>query len=172
HPPPYHNNKDGTFTNVTGQSGLAIEMYGIGVAVADYDNDGNEKIYITSVGPNPLFRNLGNGRFADITSRAGVGDPGFSTSAVWFDYDNDGKVDLFVGNYVEWSADKDLFCTLNGKTKSYCTPESYKGQSPTLYHNNGDGTFENVTRKAGLFDPAAKTLGLALRSEERRVGKE
>jgi hypothetical protein len=131
------------------------------VSVGDYDNDGDSDIYITALGPNHLFRNTG-GKFEDVTARAGVGDPGFSTGAVWFDYDRDGKLDLFVGNYVEWSVDKDLFCTLNGKSKSYCTPESYKGQSPTLYHNNGDGTFENVTRKAGVYDPAAKTLGLAL----------
>ena len=120
-------------------------MYGIGVAVADYDNDGNEDIYITCVGPNHLFRNLGNGKFADVTARAGVGDPGFSTSAAWFDYDNDGKLDLFVANYVEWSVEKDQLCSLDGKNKSYCTPQSYKGQSPTLYHNKGNGTFENVT---------------------------
>ena len=136
-------------------------MYGMGVSAGDYDNDGDSDIYITALGPNHLVRNKG-GKFEDVTSKSGVGDPGFSTSAVWFDYDRDGKLDLFVGNYVEWSADKDLFCTLNGKTKSYCTPESYKGQSPTLYHNNGDGTFENVTKKAGVYDPAANTLGLAL----------
>jgi hypothetical protein len=158
----YHNNKDGTFTNVTGQAGLAVEMYGIGVAVGDYDNDGNEDIYITCVGPNRLFRNLGNGKFADVTAKAGVGDPGFSTSAVWFDFDNDGRLDLFVGNYVEWSIEKDLYCTLDNKNKSYCTPQSYKGQSATLYHNRGNGTFENVTQKAGLNDPAGKTLGIAL----------
>jgi len=158
----YHNNGNGTFTDITRTAGLAVDMYGMGVSVADYDNDGNTDIYVTALGPNHLFRNSGAGRFEDVTSRAGVGDPGFSTSAVWFDYDRDGKLDLFVGNYVEWSADKDLYCTLNGKTKSYCTPESYKGQSPTLYHNKGDGTFENVTRRAGLYDPTAKTLGLAL----------
>ena len=161
YPALYHNNGNGTFTDITRTAGLAVEMYGMGVSVGDYDNDGDSDIYITALGPNHLFRNNG-GKFEDVTARAGVGDPGFSTSAVWFDYDRDGKLDLFVGNYVEWSADKDLFCTLNGKTKSYCTPESYKGQSPTLYHNNGDGTFENVTRKAGVYDPAAKTLGLAL----------
>jgi len=158
----YHNNGNGTFTDITRSAGLAVEMYGMGVSVADYDNDGDTDIYITALGPNHLFRNNGGGHFEDVTAKAGVGDPGFSTSAVWFDYDRDGKLDLFVGNYVEWSADKDLFCTLNGKTKSYCTPESYKGQSPTLYHNKGDGTFEDVTRKAGVYDPAAKTLGLAL----------
>jgi hypothetical protein len=162
YPALYHNNGNGTFADVTRVSNLAVEMYGMGVSVADFDNDGDSDVYITALGPNHLFRNDGGGKFEDVTARAGVGDPGFSTSAVWFDYDRDGKLDLFVGNYVEWSVEKDLFCTLNGKTKSYCTPESYKGQSPTLYRNLGDGTFENVTRKAGLFDPTAKTLGLAL----------
>jgi hypothetical protein len=137
-------------------------MYGIGVAVADYDNDGNVDIYITCVGPNHLFRNLGGGRFVDMTKSAGVGDPGFSTSAAWFDYDNDGKLDLFVGNYVDWTPQTDLFCTLDGKNKSYCTPQTYKGQSAKLYHNRGNGTFENVTARAGLNDPAGKTLGVAL----------
>ena len=158
----YHNNQDGTFTDVTRQAGLAVEMYGIGVAVADYDNDGNDDIYITCVGPNHLFRNLGGGKFADVTSRSGVGDPGFSTSAVWFDYDNDGKLDLFVANYVDWSVEKDQLCSLDGKNKSYCTPQTYKGQSPTLYHNKGNGTFENVTQRAGLNDPTCKSLGVAL----------
>jgi enediyne biosynthesis protein E4 len=158
----YHNNKDGTFTDVTAQAGLGIEMYGIGVAAADYDNDGNIDVYITCVGPNRLFRNLGGGKFADVTARAGVGDPGFSTAAAWFDYDNDGKLDLFVGNYVEWSPQTDQNCTLDGKNKSYCTPQTYKGQSPTLYHNRGNGSFENVTERAGLNDPAGKTLGVAL----------
>jgi len=158
----YHNNQDGTFTDVTRQAGVANEMYGIGVAVADYDNDGNDDIYITCVGLNHLFRNLGGGKFADVTARAGVGDPGFSTSAAWFDYDNDGKLDLFVANYVDWSVEKDQFCSLDGKNKSYCTPQSYKGQSSTLYHNKGNGSFENVTQRAGLNDPTSKSLGVAL----------
>jgi hypothetical protein len=158
----YHNNKDGTFTDVTGAAGLAVEMYGLGVSVADYDNDGFDDIYITAVGPNHLFRNLGNGKFADVTAKAGVGDPGFSTSAAWFDYDKDGKLDLFVCNYVEWTPETDKFCTLDGKNKSYCTPQSYKGQSATLYHNRGNGTFENVTQKAGLNDPTSKSLGVAV----------
>jgi hypothetical protein len=157
----YKNNKDGTFTDVTHQVGLGVEMYGIGVAVADYDNDGNDDIYITALGPNHLFRNTG-GKFTDVTSRAGVGDPGFSTSAAWFDFDNDGKLDLFVGNYVEWSVQTDQTCSLDGKNKSYCTPQTYKGQSATLYQNRGNGTFENVTARAGLNDPAGKTLGVAL----------
>jgi hypothetical protein len=162
YPAIYHNNKNGTFTDVTKEAGLAVEMYGLGCAVADYDNDGFDDIYITCLGANHLFRNLGNGKFQDVTAKAGVGDPGFSTSAVWFDYDKDGKLDLFVCNYVDWSIDKDLYCTLDGKNKSYCTPESYKGQSSTLYHNRGDGTFENVTERAGLKDPTGKSLGVAV----------
>jgi hypothetical protein len=162
YPALYRNNHNGTFTDVTRQAGLAVQMYGLGVAAADYDNDGNIDIYITALGANHLFRNLGGGRFKDVTSTAGVGDPGFSTSAMWFDYDRDGKLDLFVANYVQWTAETDLYCTLDGKTKSYCTPESYKGQSATLYRNRGDGTFEDVTRKAGLYDPSSKALGVAL----------
>ena len=158
----YHNNHDGTFTDVTRQAGLAVEMYGLGCAVADYDNDGYEDIYITGVGGNRLFHNLGNGKFADVTTKAEVGNGGFSTSAVWFDYDNDGKLDLFVANYVEWSATKDQYCSLDGKNKSYCTPQAYKGQSSTLYHNKGNGTFEDVTKRAGLDDPTSKALGIAL----------
>ena len=158
----YRNNKDGTFTDVTHQVGLGVEMYGIGVAVADYDNDGNDDIFITCLGPNHLFRNLGNGKFADVTARAGLAEPGFSSSAAWFDYDNDGKLDLFVGRYVEWSVQTDQHCSLDGKNKTYCTPQTYKGQSSQLYHNRGNGTFENVTERAGVNDPAGKTLGVAL----------
>ena len=158
----YHNNQDGSFTDVTQQAGLAVEMYGLGCAVGDYDNDGNDDIYITAVGSNHLFRNLGNGKFADVTIKAGVADPGFSASAVWFDYDNDGKLDLFVAHYIDWSIEGDQYCTLDNKNKSYCTPQTYKGQSSTLFHNKGDGTFENVTRRAGLYDPTSKALGIAL----------
>ena len=162
YPALYHNNKDGTFSDVTRQAGLAVEMYGLGCAVGDYDNDGYDDIYITTVGSNHLFRNLHNGKFADVTAKAGVADPGFSASAVWFDYDNDGKLDLFVAHYIEWSIDTDQYCTLDNKNKSYCTPQAYKGQSSTLFHNRGDGTFENVTKKARLYDPTGKALGVAL----------
>jgi enediyne biosynthesis protein E4 len=162
YPALYHNNKDGTFTDVTREAGLAIESYGQGCAVADYDNDGFEDIYITAVGSNHLFHNLGNGKFADVTLKAGVTDPGFSTSAVWFDYDNDGKLDLFVTHYIDWSIAKDQYCTLDNKNKSYCTPQTYKGESSTLFHNKGDGTFENVTKRAGLHDPTGKSLGVAM----------
>jgi hypothetical protein len=162
YPALYRNNHDGTFTDITRGSGLDVELYGIGVAAADADNDGRVDVYVTALGGNRLFRNLGAGKFADVTKAAGVGDGGFSTSALWFDYDHDGKLDLFVAHYVDWSIDKDLFCTLDGKTKSYCTPESYKGQSPTLYHNRGNGTFENVTKRAGLSDGTSKGLGVAM----------
>jgi enediyne biosynthesis protein E4 len=158
----YHNNKDGTFTDVTQQSGLALEMYGQGCTVGDYDNDGNVDIYITTLGSNHLFRNLGNGKFADVTAKAGVADAGFSSSAVWFDYDNDGKLDLFVAHYIDWSIATDQYCSLDNKIKSYCTPQTYKGQSSTLFHNKGNGTFENVTQRAGLYDPTSKSLGVAL----------
>ena len=156
------NNHDGTFTDVTHGSGLDVELYGIGGAAADFDNDGRVDVYVTALGGNRLFRNLGGGKFADVTRAAGVGDGGFSTSALWFDYDHDGKLDLFVTHYVDWSMEKDLFCTLDGKAKSYCTPESYKGQSPTLFHNRGGGTFEDVTKRAGLFDGTSKGLGVAM----------
>jgi hypothetical protein len=158
----YHNNHDGTFTDVTRTSGLAKEMYGLGCAVGDFDNDGRDDIYITALGGNYLFRNLGGGRFADVTAKAHVKSQGFSTGAVWFDYDNDGKLDLFVSHYVDWSEATDQFCTLDGKNKSYCTPELYKGQSATLFHNLGHGVFEDVTKKAGLYDPSSKSLGVAL----------
>jgi enediyne biosynthesis protein E4 len=158
----YHNNQNGTFTEVTNQAGLALEIYGQGCAVGDYDNDGNVDIYITAVGSNHLFRNLGNGKFTDVTAKAGVADPGFSSSALWFDYDNDGKLDLFVAHYIEWSIESDQYCSLDSKNKSYCTPQRYKGQSATLFHNKGNGTFENVTRHAGLYDPTSKSLGVAM----------
>jgi hypothetical protein len=158
----YHNNQNGTFTDVTAEAGLAVEVYGLGCSAADYDNDGNTDIYITCLGPNRLFRNLGGGKFADVTAKAGLGDPGFSTSSVWFDYDKDGRLDLFVCNYVEWSVEKDLHCALDGKNKSYCTPEAYKGQSSSLYRNRGDGSFENVTARAGLNEPTSKSLGVSL----------
>jgi enediyne biosynthesis protein E4 len=158
----YRNAGNGTFSDITAGSGLDLELYGIGAAAGDYDNDGKIDLYITTLGGNRLFRNLGGGRFIDVTTRAAAGDAGFSTSALWIDYDNDGRLDLFVAHYVEWSMEKDLYCTLDGRNKSYCTPESYKGQSPTLFHNRGDGTFENVTKKAGVSDTTSKGLGVAM----------
>jgi len=158
----YHNNHDGTFTDVTRTSGLAVELYGMGCAVGDFDNDGHDDLYVTALNGNHLFRNRGNGTFTDVTAHAGVSDPGFATGAVWFDFDNDGKLDLFVAHYVDWSVATDQTCSLDGTHKSYCTPELYKGQSGTLFHNLGNGRFEDVTKKAGLYDPTSKALGVVL----------
>jgi len=160
----YHNNRDGTFTDVTHQAGLdAAEMFGMGVAVGDFDNDGYDDLFITAYGQSHLFHNNGNGTFSDVTQKAGLaGVQEFSTGAAWADYDKDGRLDLVVANYVQWTPETDLYCTLDGKSKSYCTPESYKGTSVRLWHNRGDGTFEDVTKKAGLGDPTSKTLGVAL----------
>jgi hypothetical protein len=158
----YHNNHDGTFTDVTQKAGLDVEMFGMGVAVGDYDNDGYDDLFVTAMGQSHLFHNNGNGTFKDVTQKAGLWGPKeFSTSAAWVDYDRDGTLDLVVANYVQWSMDGDLYCTLDGKSKSYCTPESYKGASVRLWHNRGDGTFEDTTKKAGLGDSTSKTLGIA-----------
>ena len=162
YPALYRNNRDGTFTDVTKEAGLDVEMYGMGCAVGDYDNDGNDDLYITALGHNYLFRNLGNGKFKDVTAQAGVGSSGFSTGAAWLDYDNDGKLDLVVDHYVDWSPATDKYCSLDEVHKSYCTPEMYKGESITLYHNLGHGRFKDVTKAAGLYDPADKALGIAL----------
>lgn len=159
----YHNNGNGTFTDVTAKSGLAISMYGMGAAIGDYDNDGYDDIFVSALGQSHLFHNNGNGTFTDVTKSAGLwGTNEFSTSAAWIDYDNDGKLDLIVGNYVQWSPAQDLFCTMDGTHKSYCTPESYKGASVRLWHNLGNGKFEDATEKAGLLEPTSKTLGVAV----------
>ena len=159
----YRNNRDGTFTDVTAESKIHTDgTFFFGAAVADYDNDGFPDIYMTGYRHSVLLHNNRDGTFTDVTAKAGVGDPGFSASAVWFDYDNDGKLDLFVAHYIDWSIATDQYCSLDNKNKSYCTPQRYKGQSSTLFHNKGDGTFENVTRRAGLYDPTSKSLGVAL----------
>ena len=158
----YRNLQNGRFSDITRGSGLDVELYGMGGAAADFDNDGKVDVYVTALGGNRLFQNAGGGIFRDVTAKAGVGDGGFSTGAIWIDYDKDGRLDLFVAHYVDWSIEKDLHCSLDGKNKSYCTPESYKGQSPSLFRNRGDGTFENVTRTAGLYDTSSKGLGVAM----------
>src|SRR2546421_5535673 len=159
----YHNNHDRTFTDVTHKAGLDVEMFGLGVTVGDYDNDGYDDLFVTAYGQSHLFHNNGNGTFTDVTQKAGFGGvKEFSTSAAWVDYDKDGRLDLVVANYVTWSPEADLYCTMDGKSKSYCTPESYKGASIRLWHNNGDGTFSDVTKQAGLYEPTSKTLGIAI----------
>ena len=159
----YHNNHDDTFTDVTHKAGLDVEMFGMGVAVGDYDNDGYDDLFVTAYGQNRLFHNNGNGTFTDVTQRVGLQGPKeFSTSAAWVDYDKDGHLDLVVANYVQWTPEADLYCTLDGKSKSYCTPESYKGTAVRLWHNRGNDTFEDATQKAGLGDATSKTLGVAV----------
>jgi hypothetical protein len=160
----YRNNRNGTFSDITKQAGLAVELYGLGAAAADFDNDGHVDLLITALGGNRLFRNTGKGTFADVTAKSGVGGPpsAFPASAAWVDYDRDGWLDLIVLHYVQWSIASDKFCSLDGKNKSYCTPETYKGESPALYRNRRDGTFQDVTKAAGLHDPTSKALGVAL----------
>jgi len=158
----YRNNHDGTFTDITRGSGLDVEIYGLGVAIGDYDNDGRDDVYITALGGDHLFHNEGSGHFRDVTRDSGVKNEAFGASAAWLDYDRDGKLDLFVANYVQWTAAGDLWCSIDGSTKSYCTPESYKGSAPRLFHNLGGGKFEDVTAKAGLADATSKSLGVAV----------
>jgi hypothetical protein len=158
----YRNNHNGTFTDITRGSGLDVEIYGIGVAVADFDNDGRDDVYITALEGDRLFHNEGNGKFKDVTATSGIKNANFATSAAWLDYDRDGKVDLFVANYVQWTEKGDLWCSLDGNVKSYCTPESYKGTSSRLFHNLGGGRFEDVTNKAGLGEPTSKSLGVTV----------
>ena len=148
------------FRDVTREAGLAVSFYGMGAAVGDYDNDGRDDVLVTALDHARLFHNAG-GRFEEVTAKAGIGTPGWTTSAAWFDYDGDGLLDLYVCHYVDWTPARDLFCTLDGKTKSYCTPERYPGTSSRLYRNLGKGRFEDVTQKAGVATTNQKALGVA-----------
>jgi hypothetical protein len=161
----YKNKGDGTFDDVTAAAGVRGEGFGMGVAAADYDNDGAVDLFIAGVNRNILYRNRGNGAFEDVTERAGLAHTGagqkpWSVSAGWFDYDNDGLLDLFVVNYVVWTPDKDPACTI-GKIRTYCHPRYYGGLPDELYHNNGDGTFTNVSTSSGVAAHIGKGMGLA-----------
>jgi hypothetical protein len=158
----YRNGGNGKFTNITAGSGLDVELYGLGVAAADYDNDGRQDLYVTALEGDRLFQNLGGGKFKDVTKAAGIANANFGTSAAWLDYDKDGRLDLFVANYVQWTAQTDIWCSLDGVEKSYCTPESYKGTASKLYRNLGAGRFEDASAKAGIADPNSKSLGIAV----------
>ncbi len=159
----YRNLGRGVFADVTEKAGLAADLYGMGVAAADFDNDGWQDLLVTAVGQNRLFRNTGKGAFVDVTAGAGLGNRlGFSTSAMWFDYDRDGWLDLLICNYVRWTPETDVRCSVDGTNKAYCTPEAYRGATSWLFRNRGNGTFEDVTAKAGLFDATSKSLGVTL----------
>ncbi len=165
----YHNNKNGTFTDVTARAGVAAntgangKSYKTGVAVGDYDNDGYLDLYVTAFGPNILYRNNGDGTFRDVTAAAGVAGPSteWSTSTGFFDYDRDGRLDLYVVNYLDYRLEENLYCGLRKEGyRMYCHPTQFDGMADRLYHNNGDGTFTDVSKKAGIANPAGKGLGV------------
>jgi len=162
----FHNNRDGTFTDVTEKSGLAGDGYDMGVAVGDFDNDGWPDIYVASVTKNHLYRNNHDGTFIDVTDKAGVGMPTYkgekmwSAAAGWFDYDNDGKLDLFVSNYCRWHVNGDPICMSGGRERAYCHPKFYEPLPCSLYHNNGDGTFTDVSEQTGISKVLCKGMGV------------
>ena len=159
----YRNNGDGTFTDVAVQAGVGAEgLFGMGVAVGDYDNDGFPDLYVLGYDRSVLYHNRGDGTFVDVTARAGVANQGmWGSSAAWFDYDNDGRLDLIIANYVDWSPENNVWC---GEHKpgyrGYCRPDVYHGQTPTLYHNNGDGTFSDVSKASGVGLKPGNGLGV------------
>ncbi|MGD0007343.1 MAG: CRTAC1 family protein [Terriglobia bacterium] len=161
----YHQRPDGTFEDVTERAGVQGLGYGFGVAVGDYDNDGFEDLFVTEYGGNRLYHNNGNGTFTDVTEQAGVGGSGWSTSAAWVDLDNDGLLDLVVLRYVQWDFE-DRLCMVNGTIRTYCRPDSFQPIAPLVYHNNGDGTFTEVSRQIGLDKPG-KGLGIAIADYDR-----
>jgi enediyne biosynthesis protein E4 len=159
----YHNNGNGTFTDVTAKAGVGSNtLFGMGVAVGDYDNDGFPDLFVCGYGRCLLYHNNGDGTFSDVTSRAGVANTAlWASSAAWFDYDNDGRLDLVIANYVDWSPERNFYCGDRGPgMRSYCHPDDFNPQPPTLFHNNGDGTFSDVSKSAGLAAKPANGLGI------------
>ncbi|HEX8492529.1 MAG TPA: CRTAC1 family protein [Pyrinomonadaceae bacterium] len=156
----YHNNQNGTFTDVTTKAGVAGGKFGMGVAAADYDADGWQDIYVTNYGSNILYRNNGNGTFTDVTDKAAVAAVGWSTCAVWFDYDNDGKLDLFVSGFVFYDKSQKILCTDEARSSSYyCVPRLFKPRPSYLFHNNGNGTFTDASKESGIADSPGKSFG-------------
>ena len=160
----YHNNHNGTFTDVTKQSGLDVTLNAMGVAVGDYDNDGYDDLFITAIGGSRLYHNVPDGsggrKFVDVTAQSGIKDNGWPTSAAWVDYDRDGKLDLFVCHYLNWSIAADAYCGTT--SKMYCGPVVFRGEPSRLYHNEGNGRFTDVTRKAGVYNPISHALGVCV----------
>jgi hypothetical protein len=159
----YRNNGDGTFTDVTEKAGVSADgLFGMGVAVGDYDNDGFPDLLVLGYGRSILYHNNGDGTFTDVTARAGVtNERRWASSAAWFDYDNDGRLDLVIANYVDWSPERNFYCGDRGPgMRSYCHPDDYHGQPPTLYHNNGDGTFTDVSKASSLGAKGGNGLGV------------
>src|ERR1700690_515202 len=159
----YRNNGDGTFSDVTTKGGVAAEgLFGMGVAVGDYDNDGFPDLFVLGYGRCILYHNNGDGTFRDVTAKAGGENSGRGgSSAAWFDYDNDGRLDLVIANYVDWAPDNNFWCGDHGPgLRSYCHPDNYHGQAPTLYHNNGDGTFTDVSLRSGVGRKPGNGLGV------------
>jgi hypothetical protein len=159
----YRNNGDGTFSDITDKAGVGAEgLFGMGVAVGDYDNDGFPDLFVLGYGRCILYHNHGDGTFSDVTERAGVKNSGrWASSAAWFDYDNDGRLDLVIANYVDWSPERNFYCGDEGPgMRSYCHPDDFRGQPPTLYHNNGDGTFTDVSKSSGVGAKGGNGLGV------------
>ena len=154
----YHNNRDGTFTDVTERAGVAGTAYGMGVAVGDYDGDGFPDLYVTQYPRNVLYHNNGDGTFTDVTEKAGVVAPGWTTSAVWFDYDNDGRLDLFVCGFLDFAREKNIYCG-TPTHHAYCMPTVYPGTPSRLFRNKGDGTFVDVSRESGVGGQPTKAWG-------------
>ncbi|HVX65454.1 MAG TPA: VCBS repeat-containing protein, partial [Bryobacteraceae bacterium] len=162
----FHNNGNLTFTDVTEKAGVAGEGYGMGAAVGDYDNDGRPDLFLANVTRNQLFRNKGDGTFEEVTAKAGVeggmmdGRKMWSVAAGWFDYNNDGLLDLFVSNYCKWEVNKDPVCLAGGRIRAYCHPNNYGALPNTLYRNNGDGTFTDVSSQTGIATSLGKGMGV------------
>jgi len=157
----YRNNRDGTFTDVSRETGLELELYGMGVAVGDYDNDGWDDLYVSGLGGGRLFHNDG-GKFLDVTEKSGIRSSGFGTSCAWVDFDGDGRLDLFLCNYAKWSLETDKSCSYDGVHKSYCSPADYPSDSPQIFRNLGKGVFADVSKNAGISSSDCKALGVVV----------
>ena len=164
----YRNNGDGTFTDVTEAAGMQGHSYGMGVAVGDYDNDGNTDLLVTNLGGNILYHNNGNGTFTDVTAKAGVGGSGWCTGACFVDYDRDGRLDLIVTRYVEWDFASNIYCGMHKPGyRAYCHPDQFNAISCLVFHNNGDGTFTDISKKCGIAASPGKSLGIAINDFDR-----